>query len=464
MTSLRTRALAGGVLWGLITIVLGLVGLASYLNSQSDARFDALLQTRHTQALVAVANNATFPDSLGRAIGDPIYQRPFSGQYWQIQSADGQLFVSPSLVDTLLPQADPAQTDLVRRDVAGPADDLVLSISQWLTLDDGSRWHVQVASSYDALDQETALLRRSLFSAFGIVSIIGLIGALALVRAVLRPLDALRAEVAARWEHKDGLDPQDYPIEVAPLVTDINSLLERNRETLRSSRRQAADLAHAIKTPSAIMRNELSRLQSEGLAVGDAVEALDRLDAQLKRSFARMRADGTDASISTFTDLDDALGRMQRAFTALARNSDRVFAADITPDLRVRMDKSDLEEVIGNLLDNALKWSRGRFEMSATLTDEPAILMCIEDDGDGIPDGDLGLATVGGQRLDSSKPGTGLGLAIASDLIHAYGGTIHLARSKKLGGLAAYVRLPVPGGPKLDMSESSLGAAPEKPA
>ncbi|MFT6076274.1 MAG: signal transduction histidine kinase, partial [Yoonia sp.] len=368
MTSLRTRALAGGVLWGLITVVLGFVGLASYLNSQSDARFDALLQTWHTQALVAVANNAAFPDNFGCIIGDPIYQRPFSGQYWQIQSSDGQLFVSPSLVDTLLPQADPAQTELVRRKAAGPADDLVLSISQWLSLDDGSRWHVQVASSYDALDRETALLRRSLFSAFGIVAITGLIGALALVRAVLKPLDALRAEVAARWEHEDGLYPQDYPIEVVPLVTDINSLLERNRETLRSSRRQAADLAHAIKTPSAIMRNELSRLQSEGLAVGEAFEALDRLDAQLKRSFARLRAEGTDASISTFTDLDDALGRMQRAFGALARNSDKAFAADVTPDLRVRMDKSDLEEVIGNLLDNALKWSRGRFEMTAHLT------------------------------------------------------------------------------------------------
>ncbi|MFT6074982.1 MAG: signal transduction histidine kinase [Yoonia sp.] len=128
------------------------------------------------------------------------------------------------------------------------------------------------------------------------------------------------------------------------------------------------------------------------------------------------------------------------------------------------MDKSDLEEVIGNLLDNALKWSRGRFEMTAHLTSEPAILISIEDDGDGIPDGDLGPATRGGQRLDISKPGTGLGLAIASDLIHAYGGTIHLARSKKLGGLAAHVRLPVPGGPKLVTSQSSLSAAPENPA
>lgn len=464
MTSLRTRALAGGVIWGLITIVLGLVGLASYLTAQSEARFDALLQTRHTQALVAVANNAAFPENFSRAIGDPIYQRPFSGQYWQIQSADDLFYVSPSLVDTLLPQADPLQTDLVRTDVIGPSDDRLLNISQWLTVDDGARWHVQVASSYDALDQEAALLRRSLFWAFGIISGIGLIGAWALVSAVLKPLDALRAEVAARWEHEDGLNPQDYPIEVAPLVTDINSLLERNRETLRSSRRQAADLAHAIKTPSAIMRNELSRLQSEGAVVDDAFDALDRLDAQLKRSFARMRADGTDASLSTFTDLDDALGRMQRAFGALARNNDKEFAAEVMPDLRVRMDKSDLEEVIGNLLDNALKWSHGRFEMTARLTDQPAILISIEDDGDGIPDGDLGLASRGGQRLDSSKPGTGLGLAIASDLVHAYGGTIHLSRSDKLGGLAAHVRLPVPGGPKLVAAETALGAASEKTA
>lgn len=464
MRSLRTRALVGGVLWGFVTIVLGLVGLASYLTALSEARFDALLQTRHTQALVAVVNNAAFPENLGRAIGDPIYERPYSGQYWQIQSTDGQLFVSPSLVEALLPEADPAQTEVRRRDVAGPTDGLVQSMSQWLTLDDGSRWHVQVASSYEALAQEAALLRRSLFWAFGIVSITGLIGALALVRAVLKPLDALRADVSARWEHEDGLNSEDYPIEVVPLVNDINSLLARNRETLHSSRRQAADLAHAIKTPSAIMRNALFRLRSEGVVIDDAEDALDRLDAQLNRSFARMRAGGTDASISTSTDLDQALGRMQRAFGALARNSDKDFGVDVVPELRVRMDKNDFEEVIGNLLDNALKWSHTRFELTARQTDAPAILICVEDDGDGIAESDLAFAALGGQRLDTSQPGTGLGLAIVSDLINAYGGTMDLARSNKLGGLAVHVRLPVPGGPKLAVTQKGLGAAPEKTA
>jgi signal transduction histidine kinase len=443
----------GGILWALITIGLGLTSIASYLTSQSEARFVELVQTRHTQALIAVSNNATAPDNFGRAIGDPVYQRPFSGQYWQITGDDGSVFVSPSLVDTLLPAVEYDGPDLQQQQIQLPDGELVLCISQWLTMDDGHRWNVKVAASLDQLREDAAVLRRSLLSIFGLVALIGILGALVQVTLILKPLNDLRKEVSDRWEHEDGLNARDYPIEVAPLVTDINTLLERNREILRSSRRQAADLAHAIKTPSAIMRNELEQLQSKGQNVTESVQALDRLDAQLKRSFARMRADASDGTIGTFTDLDTSLGRMKRAFTALSRNADRTFEATLANGLRVRMDQNDFEEVIGNLLDNAVKWSASKIALTAELTDEPAILIRIEDDGPGIPDADFAAAIVSGKRLDVSKPGTGLGLAIASDLVHAYGGTINLSRSARYGGLVVQVQLPVPAGPRLVQKE-----------
>jgi signal transduction histidine kinase len=192
------------------------------------------------------------------------------------------------------------------------------------------------------------------------------------------------------------------------------------------------------------VRNELEKLRTAGQPVANSIEALDRLDAQLRRSFARMRADGGNAAMHTFTDLDDSLGRMIRAFSALARNEDKVLKPAVQPGLRVRMDQNDFEEVIGNLMDNAMKWSNKEIAISAE-TEDDRVLIRISDDGPGIPQEDLGVATLTGQRLDTSKPGTGLGLAIAADLAHAYGGKISLYPSPQLGGLEVQVRLKASG-------------------
>lgn len=444
MTSLRARAVTGGILWAVAIIVLGLAGLSSYLSSQTQARFVEVLETRHSQAIVAVSNNSDATGDLVRAIGDLVYQVPNSGQYWQVESADGTVYASPSLGEARLPRpVDTRSEERQRRELAGPNGEAVFVIGQWVTVPDGSTWHVQVASSLRSFEQEQVVLRNTLLTAFAFVSFASVLAALMQVAVVLRPLNQLRQDVSGRWEQEDGLEVASYPIEVAPLVNDINTLMERNRDIMRRSRRQAADLAHAIKTPSAIMRNELDALMTQGADVQEARDALDRLDAQLKRSFARMRADGTDATLAVATDLDIALGRMQRAFAAIAGNEGKTFNAVYAEGLRVRMEQSDFEEVVGNLLDNAVKWAASEVRLEAGQTPEGQIMITISDDGPGIPKEELEKATQSGQRLDTSKPGTGLGLAIAHDLIHAYGGKIILSRDEALGGLAVHMRLPV---------------------
>lgn len=450
MTSLRARAVSGGILWAVVVIVLGLAGILSYMQSQTQTRFIEILQSRYTQAVVAVWNNSDNPNVLARAIGDPVYQQRLSGQYWQVEDSDGRVFTSPSLGDDFLPRPENLKAGLEAQEYSGPGNIPLFGLDEWVTLVDGSQWHIQVASSLHSLEADTAELRQTLLTAFAIIAFAGVLGALAQVAVVLLPLNALRKEVSTRWEHEKGLSVESYPIEVAPLVTDINSLMDRNREIMGRSRRQAADLAHAIKTPSAIMRNELDTLQSKGVAVQDSIDALDRLDAQLKRSFARMRADGTEGAVGVATDLDTALGRMKRAFTALARNIDKDFEATFDASMRVRMDQSDFEEIMGNLLDNALKWAMSQVRLTAHLKDNMTVLVTISDDGPGIPEEERARAIGSGERLDTSKPGTGLGLAIASDLIHAYGGKIILSKDDDLGGLAVHLRLPVAAGPRPD--------------
>ena len=440
MTSLRMRAVAGGVVWAIFSILIGVFGLASYLDNQTQKRFDELLISRHTEIVIDVANNTERPQSFRFQISDPAYRQPFSGLYWQIQAPDGEIYVSASLVDLLLPGPTDPDERISIGNFAGPTGEDHRRIQEWVTLADGSRWHVQVASSLQSLWIDRNELRGNLVLAFGLITIIGVMGAFLQASATLSPLLDLRKDVSSRWNNDGNLDPAAYPEEVAPLVTDINTLLDRNRDIITISRRQAADLAHAAKTPSAIMRNELEQLLQSGQPVQQSIEALDRLDAQLKRSFARMRANGGHAATNVSTDLDKSLGRMTRAFLALARNEQKILTSEIAPALRVHMDQNDFEEVMGNLLDNAMKWSAGTIHVSAKSVDD-FVLIEIDDDGPGIPDADFAAAIVGGQRLDSSKPGTGLGLAIAADLVHAYGGQIVLSASPLLGGLQVAVKL-----------------------
>ncbi|MBE0413639.1 HAMP domain-containing sensor histidine kinase [Yoonia sp.] len=441
MTSLRARTLTGGVIWAFVAVMIGVYGLDTLLSGQAERRFDELLQNKHTQVIVALANSADSPDDIARGIGDPAYTQPFSGEYWQIENPQGDIFVSWSLVDALLPRANRQTTGIVLRSFASETGEDLRGVAQWISLDDGSIWHVQVASSLQSLIDDRDALRNSLLLAFGAIVIFGVLGALLQVTIILRPLADLRRDVLQRWDSDDGLKPDAYPVEVAPLVSDINTLLERNREIVVRSRRQAADLAHAIKTPSAIIRNELEDLERQKMPVAESLVALDRLDAHLKRSLARMRADGGNAGMRPAADLDVALGRLARAFKALAQHQNKVLTVDIAPGLRIRMDQNDFEEVMGNLLDNAIKWAAGQIHLKAR-TKGDKVTVSVADDGPGIPAEDFGAATRSGQRLDTSKPGTGLGLAIADDLAHAYGGTITLDKSDRLGGLEVRVVLP----------------------
>ncbi|PUB17297.1 ATP-binding protein [Yoonia sediminilitoris] len=444
MISLRARAITGGVIWAIFTIIIGVFGLASYVDRLAQERFDELLVTRHTQAVISVAKSAMTQNSIASGIGEASYRRPFSGQYWQVIAPDGEVFVSESLVDARLPRPGPNTGKISIANFVGETDEQLRRIEEWLTLEDGSIWHVQVASSLSSLLQDRNQLRGNLLLAFGLIAILGIIGAFLQASTTLRPLNDLRREVLSRWDKEGGLDVAGYPVEVAPLVNDINTLLDRNREIITRSRRQAADLAHAVKTPSAIVRNELEALQRNGQPVDQSIAALNRLDAQLNRSFARIRADGGSSSINTYTDLDISLGRMSKAFTSLAGNLGKVLISDISSNLRVRMDRTDFEEVIGNLLDNALKWSATEIRITAR-DEQDHVAIIIEDDGPGIPEADRKTAMMSGQRLDTSQPGTGLGLAIATDVAYAYGGEVTLGTSDRLGGLKVTIRLKTSG-------------------
>lgn len=441
MLSLRKRAWISGGLSALVSLAVGTLILYSFLNQKVLDRFDRALVERHTQIVVALSSMAGDPGQLGKLLFDPQYQVPFSGRYWQATAPDGTIHSSASLLGAALPIPSPATTNLTIADGANAEVEEVRVAEQLITLEDGSTWTVAVAESLAQLNSERLETRRGLIAAFALVAVIGLASALLQTAAITRPLDRLRRDVAQRWDQDEELRETDYPEEVAPLVGDINGLLHRNREIVDRSRRQAADLAHALKTPTAILRNELTALAETSHDMGKALDALERVDAQLGRSLARLRAANTGEATQSKTDLSRSVDRFARLFGMMAGREGKSFSVACEPGLTVRMDPQDMEEILGNLLDNSLKWCRSALTLSARKR-TGGIEVTVEDDGPGIPAADRTEAMRSGARLDTSKPGTGLGLAIASELLQAYGATVALEDSATLGGLAVRITLP----------------------
>ena len=440
MRSLRSRA----ILWGLglsaLSILVGAVVLVTSVDDIALRRFDTDMAALHLQLTAAVTNGAVDADIIATELSDPLYERPYSGRYWQVTTSDGTIITSRSLFDTVL-AVPAASRELQYSDAVGPDGAVRLAWRQ-ITPDGEAPMVVAVANSMAQLYAEQWDIRQSLLSGFAIVGLLGLIIAIFQTSAILRPLSTLQKDINRRWDGNEGLDPADYPEEVSPLVSDINILLDRNRNLLERTRRHSADLAHALKTPSAILRNELSRFETAGQTIEIAEEALGRIDAQITRSLTRVRAANLGSPAQLGANLHQSLQRLDRAFTTLFANSEKILDLRVPPDLRVSMDVQDVEEVLGNLLENALKFCRNMVVVSAHQTADATVIR-IEDDGPGISAADRIEALRPGGRLDTATRGTGLGLAIASDVMTAYGGTLSLGQSSSLGGLLVVCNMPV---------------------
>jgi len=436
MTSLRRRAIAGGLIWATLAMLVFGVALLRVFDASAVRRFDTALAERHLY-IVALLAAATDPDDLQMALSQPEYRQRASGKYWVVSGEDGAIFKSASLparyVNQFLQNDGFWNSDGPKGQVRG--------VTETFTFDNGATWRVTVVSSVNDLLFEQGDLRGNFMIAFGFAGLFGILGAVLLTTAVLRPVIRMRQEIMQRWDKGEALDISNYPEEVAPLVEDINALLTRNREIVDRGRRQAADLAHAIKTPSSALRNELEALSRSNAPTAPALEALDRIDAQLGRSLARIRASNAAGVSQGLTDVPASVARLKRLFESMPLTEHATFRAEVPKTLNVPMDRQDLEETLGNLLENAFKWCEDRVALTAWASGE-TVKIVIEDNGPGISEERRRSALEAGTRLDTATPGTGLGLAIANDLVHAYGGELALGQSPGLSGLMVTLTLP----------------------
>lgn len=262
------------------------------------------------------------------------------------------------------------------------------------------------------------------------------------VRTGLLPFDQLRKRLSAVHGGFERRIDGSYPMEVQPLVNDLNSLLEQREKAVQRALAKAGDLAHGLKTPLAVLAQEADRAEAEGHhEVADTIhQQVERMRRQIDYHLARTRA-------ATSGETPGAHCAVLLSAEGLARTLLRIYAArgldiklDVSPEHSIRGRREDLDEMLGNLMDNACKWAKSAVSVQS-LQEGDSIIILVDDDGPGIPPEMRDVVLQRGVRADEAAPGSGLGLAIVRDLAEVYGGTISLGDSPRKG-LRARLQLP----------------------
>ena len=374
-----------------------------------------------------------------REPADQAFLEPGSGVYWQVSAPGREAFPSRSLWDRQLAYGTRHNDDAIHTYNSSQFPDEKLRIVERDVKLPGSdvRWRFQVAQSRQGLDAQIAALRRTLVRSFALLGIGLLLMAAFQTFYGLRPLRRVREEIAAMRAGKANRVSDAMPNEVAPMVEKLNALIEHNERQAEEARRHAGNLAHALKTPLTVIMNAATA-RADDLA-DTVIREARTMRRQVDHHLARARAVGRRGSAHSRAEVWPSLESVERAVGRLYRHV-RI-DVDGPKDLVVHVERQDLDEMLGNLVENAAKYGGG--SVFVTVAAQAGFVeILVEDDGTGIPENERVRIFDRGVRLDTGKPGTGLGLAIVRDVAEIYGGTVSLEESEDLGGLLVRLRLP----------------------
>ncbi|TCP93655.1 signal transduction histidine kinase [Sphingomonas sp. PP-CE-1A-559] len=373
------------------------------------------------------------------AAADQRFVEPYSGLYWQVSGKGREDFPSRSLWDRRLAFGGTHDDRNAHFYDSTQFPDEKLRVVERDAVIPGSKvhWRFQVAQSRDGLDAQITTLRRTLVRSFALLAL-GLIVMAALQTFYgLWPLRRVREEIARMRAGQSNRVSSAMPVEVAPMVEELNALIEHNERQAEEARRHAGNLAHALKTPLTVIMNAATA-QSDDLA-DTVIREARTMRRQVDHHLARARAVGRRGSAHSRADVWPSLESVERAVGRLYRH----VRIDVTGPrgLQVHVERQDLDEMLGNLIENAAKYGGG--SVFVTVGAQAGFVeFLVEDDGIGIPEEERVRIFDRGVRLDTGKPGTGLGLAIVRDVAEIYEGTVALEESEDLGGLLVRLRLP----------------------
>ncbi len=441
--SLAFRLVAAAVLWITAALAGGGILISTLFRDSVERGFDERLSVQ-LEALIGVGEiGAEGQLRLSRTPLDPRFDLPYSGWYWQISDAAGApLLRSRSLWDQVLALPAAPAPGMWTTEIAGPSQTTLRVRLMDITLPE---MPAQAPALRFAIGADRAELRReirpfTLALAWSLGALgLGLAGAVAIqVWIGLRPLRRMRGALADIRTGRTDRMAGDWPTEVRPLVRELDALMEHNAAVVERARTHVGNLAHALKTPLAVLGNEMGRRG------GPRAEAMERQVSTMRRwidhYLARARAAATAAVLGARTPVAPVVEDLRRTLLRIHADRDLTIEATIPADAIFRGERQDLEEMLGNLMDNACKWTKFRVRVSAERS-QSVLTLRIDDDGHGLPADRRSEAMRRGRRLDETAPGSGLGLAIVADIAELYSGALHLAESP-LGGLRTELTLP----------------------
>jgi len=432
-------------LWITLLLIGGGIALDRVLGDAFTRNFDDGMAYVVT-AMIASAEIG--PDGevfFNRPLADQRFLEPGSGLYYQISSPDHEDWRSRSLWDRAL------KLELDRRDKetrvynSDQFPDERLRVMERHIILPGSdvRWTFAVAQARASLDEQIKELRRTLIRSFALLGL-GLF-VMASLQTIygLHPLRAVRKEIVRMRNGEKRRVAEPMPAEVLPMVEELNALLAHNERQAEEARAHAGNLAHALKTPLTVIMNAATAKAPD---LGDTVmrEAIT-MRRQVDHHLARARAVGRRGMAQSRAQVWGSLEAVERAVARLYPATRVDMEGD--HEAAVRVEKQDLEEMLGNLVENAAKYGGGSvFATVRRSAQGDMVEIDVEDDGAGIPLAERERIFDRGARLDTGKPGTGLGLAIVRDVAEIYGGSVSLGESEDLGGVLVRLRLPAASG------------------
>ncbi len=450
--SIARRLFVSAILWSVALLLVAGVIISDIYRRTTEQAFDQRLDV-YLRAIVAdVATPGDDQRLEPGQLGEPQFELTLSGWYWEVTRLDAdkpEFRASRSLFAAQLPRLSRlgVQAGLggSRSGYAtGPEGRRIRIVEREIDIGDSGIYLVQVAATTEEVEAQIWWFDVSLALTFAVLAI-ALAGAAVLqVRFGLRPLRALQDEVSSiRQGERDRIEGR-FSEDLAPLAGELNLLISSNREILERARTQVGNLAHALKTPLSVLINDA---RTEDTPLAEKVEEQARIMSdQVTWYLDRARAAARSNVIGSVTEVEPVIGALIRTFQKIYAGRGLVFSAEVEAGLKFRGERQDFEEMIGNLLDNAGKWSSGQVEIRAVRAVDsgdgrPGFEIVIDDDGPGLPQEARAQALTRGRRLDETKPGSGLGLSIVSDLVAVHGGEVGL-EDNPLGGLRVRLKLP----------------------
>jgi signal transduction histidine kinase len=443
--SLRLRLLVLSTLTIVAALTATGLALVVVFERHLMARVAGELAHRLTEIETLLVLDETGQPALRHMPADPRYRQPYGGAYWQIAADDGRLLRARSLWDqTLAPTGENGSVSPVAIETTGPNGAEIYVLERALRLGAGAREQVvraSVALDHAEIVEQSDAFRVDVVRALAVLAAILIAGAWAQIGFGLRPLTAVRAELAGVRSGARTRLGTHHPEEIAPLATDLNALLDRQEQMVRKARTRAGDLAHGLKTPLTVLATQASHIEAAGAGPSGRLvrEQVRVMRAHIDRELARARAHGEGVGAGLLTDPAATVARLLRLMAPLPRFDQVDWHVDIADDIALQIDPDDFGEAMGNLLDNARKFAAASVWI-AVAAEVDGFVVSVADDGPGI---DPELKERVGERGwhgPDSIGGSGLGMAIVGDVLDACGSRLEIA-ARAQGGTILRFRL-----------------------